>query len=450
MNELKEKDNTNSALFTLLIFLFIFNIPLHLFKIPFSSGKVIAIFGILYLLKDFFLIPKSIKIDLLYFKYIFGVAIILGVVFIVNNLIHSTKDTYYFVIPIFYIVEYLIGSIFLIRFFKVKSIDTIIRGLITISIAQAIVMVFSLFVPPLKDFVFAIMDADPQSHNFSNFGMDDLSFRGFALASDRTLGMSVFFANVGFFISLFLVYSKDAKKKYIVLSVAFFLICLGGLLAARTFFLGLFLNIVLFVLYLLFLPPKAKYLSRYYRNIMIIIITAIILVPIIIANFFPEYFDMFELAYEWAFEMFINLFENGSIETQSSSDLLTNHLSVIPSSASVILIGDSDRTFINGIHYMGQFTDSGYLRMIYVFGIIGSLAFYVFWIYIIYLTYRLNRKLEGIGLLLTMMAVNLFICQIKYDVFPGSSINFKIIVLLFVFGIVNKSNKILSSENVLY
>lgn len=450
MRELAGKSDKNSVWFLLLIFLFIFNIPLHLFKIPFSSGKVIAIVGIIYIIKNFLIYPENAKVSVYYLKYIFGVLSILLTVFLVNNIIHSTNDTYYFIIPLFYIIEYLVGSIFLIGYFKIRSTDVLIKALIIISILQSLIMVFSLFIPPLKDFVFAIMDADPQSHNFSNFGMDDFSFRGFALAADRTLGMSVFFANVGFFISLFLIYSKEAKRKYLILSIVFFFICLGGILAARTFFLGLGLNFVLFFFYLWFTKDKIKYLSKYYRNVILIFLSAIILIPILISGFFPEYIDMFELAYNWAFEMFINLFESGSIETQSSSDLFTNHLSVIPSDTMTILFGDRDRTFVNGIHYMGQFTDSGYLRMLYVFGIIGSVPFYIFWIYIIYLTYKLNKNLEGIGLLLIMMGINLFICQIKYDVFPGSSINFKIIVLLFVFGVINnmKENKLL--RNVLH
>lgn len=420
----------------LVLFLYFYNIPLHYFKLPVSSGKIISVIGFFYILAKFIIAnPSDLKIQHVYVKYIAGSLLLIVSTFLVNNIIYSTADFYYLLMPTYYIAEYLVGAYFIVTAFKLLNFRVLLSNMILLGILQSSIMILALFVMPIKDFVFAIMDADPQSHNFGGFGMTDVSFRGFSLASDRTLGMSIFFSSIIVLISILLLNSNREKKLSVLKYALFFIVLsIGGILAARTFFVGLSLSIALMIFIIYRYRDSSYKLKKYSRKLLVVIISSIILIPLILNTFFPKNMEMFEMAYNWAFEMFINASKSGSFKTESSQDLFENHLSVIPTDLQTILIGDPNRKFTNGIHYMGQFTDSGYLRMIYVFGVLGSLPFYIFWIYMIYLTQRYYKDEKGFRYGLIIIGINLFICQVKYDVFPGSSLNFKLIVLFLIFG----------------
>lgn len=437
------KSSSNNLFFIIALFLFIFNIPLHILHLPFSSGKIIAIVSLIYFLWIIFM-KEAMSFKNVFLEYFLKVVCIISVVFFINHLVYSTDSTYYLTIPFFYVIEYLFGSFFLIKIFRINSFDQLVESFLKIGIIQSLIMLSCLFVPPLKTLVLAVMEADPQSHNFSGFETLEAEnyFRGFALAADRTLGMSVFLSNV---LMLFTLKLYNSNLRYSLFKIIGFCFCflilsIGGILAARTFFVGLLLNFGMIAYFMFFSSNQnvgLKNVKKYFWGVIIMIIMAIVLVPIAIYLLYPELVEMFELAYNWAFEMFINFFQEGTLETSSSSDLMTNHLSVIPTDLKTILIGDDNRTFNNGIHYMGQYTDSGYLRMLFVFGIVGSLPFYIFWYWVLRKVYKFNSNVFGIGIFLICLGINLFVCQIKYDVFPGSSINFKLIVLFFVFGVTN-------------
>lgn len=439
-------------LFIVTLFLFVYNIPLHIIHLPFSSGKIITIISVFYFISV--LIEKqrlNFKyVFLIYFLYVLGIIV---TVFLVNHIIYNTDDSYYLTIPAFYIIEYLFGSLFLVKVFRISSIKKLIHSFLVIGIIQALIMLLSLFVPFLKDIVFAVMKADPQSLNFSGFEKLEAEdyFRGFALAADRTLGMSVFLSNMLMMLSLN-IYNSAKLKLLTIMSfcLAFVVIAIGGLLSARTFFVGLSLNFILMIIFLLTRHRHSigkRNVKVYLRGVLIFLVVTAVLLPLTIHVFYPQQQDMLDLAYNWAFEIFINFFQSGKLETSSTSDLFTNHLSILPSDLKTILIGDEQRTFVNGIHYMGQFTDSGYLRMVFVFGILGSLPFYIFWIWVLFQIYKYNNQLKGIGFFVFLLGLNLYICQIKYDVFPGSSINFKTLILLLVVGVLNTDKLIKKNEN---
>jgi hypothetical protein len=384
-----------------------------------------------------------IKISREYLNYIYGVGVVYIITFILLKVIYSTDDDYYLITLVYYIIEYLFGAYLIIVLFKVNSLDELINRLITTAVIQALIMACSLFIAPLKKFVIAVMEANPQFELFSKADSIKDSFRGLTLASDRTLGMSVFFSVTIMLIFLYIVLKKNIVKYYKYVFF-FLLIFCGGILAARTFFVGLAVGGVFFLTLINRYPRYSFKLKKYSKKLIMIMLLIFFSIPIIINLFFSQIKEEIDLAFDWAFEIFINLSNEGSAKSESLDDLLNNHLSVIPSDWQTILIGDPNRTFINGIHYMGAFTDSGYLRNLYVYGIIGSLAVYLFWIFVFYRTAKLYVRSEGIGYLLFFMAIILFIVQIKYDVFPGSALNFKIVLLFFVFGVERKRHLQLS------
>lgn len=428
----------NTLCIQLVLFLFFFNIPLHFFKIPFSSGKLISIAAIIYLI-TILLVKKAdvIKLSKEYLYYIYGVILVYFVTYVLLKIIYNTQDDYYLTVLVFYVIEYLLGAYFIIVLFKMYSFNELIKNIIIISIIQAFIMVGSLFIPALKSFVVAVMEANPQFALFSKADTIKDSFRGLTLASDRTLGMSVFFSFTIMLIFLYII-NERSKVKYIKYVLFFLLVFCGGVLAARTFFVGLTFGLIFFFVLINRYPEDSVRLKKYSKYVVSIMLMIFFSIPIIINLFFSGIKDEIDLAFDWAFEIFINLGNDGSAKSESLDDLLNNHLSVIPSDWQTILIGDPNRTFVNGIHYMGAFTDSGYLRNLYVYGIIGSVAVYIFWIFVFYRTARLFNKSEGISYLLFFIGITLFVVQIKYDVFPGSALNFKLVMILFVFGVERK------------
>jgi hypothetical protein len=423
------------------MFLFFYNIPLHLFKIPFSSGKLISISSIIYLCVIFFIKKvEKIKISKEYLYYLGGVFVVYLISYVLLKIVYNTQDDYYLTVLFYYIIEYLLGAYFVVTIFKLYGLDKLIKNLINLAVLQSLIMIGSLFIPSLKKFVVAVMEANPQFALFSKADTIKESFRGLTLASDRTLGMSVFFS-----ISIMLIYNyiviSKAKVNYFKFTLYFVIIFCGGILAARTFFIGFLFGLFFLLILIRHFSDVSFRLKKYSKKIFLTFLVIFFSTPIVISLFFSEFKEEIDLAFDWAFEIFINIDAEGSAKSESLNDLLSNHLTVVPSDWQTFLIGDPNRTFLNGIHYMGTFTDSGYLRMLFVYGLIGSLTVYLFWIFVFMRTAKLFTRSEGVKYLLFFISITLFVVQIKYDVFPGSALNFKLLLIFFVLGVERKKQK---------
>ena len=422
----------------LVMFLYFYNIPLQLFKIPFSSGKLISIISISYILIRIIVQNGKIyKLSREYFFLFSGVFIIYIITFILLKIVYNTPNNYYLNTLNFYIIEYFFGALFIIEYYKIYDLLHLVKNIIFLAVLQAMIMVGSLFIVPLKNIVVKVMEANPDFLQFSNAEYIKDSFRGLTLASDRTLGMSIFFS-----LSIMLIYvyisTKNSRISYFKYTLYFVVIFCGGILAARTFFVGLFFGLILI---LLLYRNKIIYVLRLKRFIMIISLVCVCVVlstPWIVTTFFLNSKDEIDFAFNWIFEVFINSEAKGFEKSESLYDLVYNNLTVLPKNLQTFLIGDPNRKFENGIHYMGVFTDSGYLRMLFVYGIIGSLTIYIFWVIIFMKTSKLFSKSEGIRYFLLMMSIVMFIGQVKFDVFPGNALNLKLLIIFFVLGVERK------------
>ena len=100
----------------------------------------------------------------------------------------------------------------------------------------------------------------------------------------------------------------------------------------------------------------------------------------------PEVSKLIQFAFEYAF----NFFEEGSLETGSTNDLLAMW-TYVPTELKTWIIGDGYfmSPYLTNPYYVGSFdvtwgfymsTDVGYLRFIYYFGLIGLLTFIWFFV----------------------------------------------------------------------
>src|SRR5690606_30526272 len=77
--------------------------------------------------------------------------------------------------------------------------------------------------------------------------------------------------------------------------------------------------------------------------------------------------------WQWAFELFINYSESGSLNTSSSQKM--SEMIRLPQSASTWWFGDGMIISEDGSYY--KQIDIGVLRLLYYFGVLGILAFLI-------------------------------------------------------------------------
>ena len=105
----------------------------------------------------------------------------------------------------------------------------------------------------------------------------------------------------------------------------------------------------------------------------VLVIAAILFALVKLSEDFAE---QLETLFEFAFEMFFNLAESGSLSTGSTDTLMTMY-DAIPTTFKSWIIGDAKWDTATG-YYKG--TDVGYLRNIWYFGIVGmgTLLYYYY------------------------------------------------------------------------
>lgn len=137
-----------------------------------------------------------------------------------------------------------------------------------------------------------------------------------------------------------------------------FYVFLLGVLVARTVLVG-------GILCLLYLAPRILCVMKL-RFLLTLALVAYLLV-ILISEFVPE-----ELL-QFGFEHFYSMSENGNFEAQSTNHLL-EMWQVLPEDVKTLLFGDGK--WIDGDGYY-MAIDVGYLRLIFYFGLFGSIVFFV-------------------------------------------------------------------------
>lgn len=148
--------------------------------------------------------------------------------------------------------------------------------------------------------------------------------------------------------------------------VAFFSVI--GILFGRTYFVILVMTIV----YLLRCNNFSFRSS--FRDIINVFI------PILVIGFIFMFYliSTNEEAVSWAFELFINYFNKGSLSSESTDSLY--NMFILPNNLRTWFVGDGIAFDSIGSFYMNS--DVGYIRSVFYWGIIGSLVYYYGVIYI--------------------------------------------------------------------
>lgn len=344
---------------TLLAFFILFGFPI---SFAHNSTVVAAILIIILRPQSIFILQRILK-EKYVKKIIYYLLFIIFFSFFVT-LYNQTLE--------FNIIRSLVNQLFI--FFTVLlfyasldkkiSVDESHWYLINAYILQSIIILLAYNIPAFEEFVRSF-----QSEKTKEIAVDGYKgFRGLAIAAGQ------FFWIAGAYAMVFIIFAYKIleEKRTLWTGIAFFILFAGSLFTGRTIYTGLFFS---FVLFLIGSNLKTSVKFIFYAGIPLLII-----IPLLPTSFFESNF------FGWAFEMFINYNETGSLSTTSSDGLLEDMI-YMPE-IKTILIGDG-LWATNGVSesFYGS-TDSGFMRVLLFYGIAGV---FVYFFYAKFLTFGLSK-----------------------------------------------------------
>jgi len=407
-----------------LTFLFVFGFSITF--LPINSSKIVLLFLVsMFILQVASNKQPSLKIN----RVVVYMASFLSIMFAISLLYVLAHQTMDFSIPYAYfifLVEALLGSYLLYSLFlKNYSFEEILHILIVVSLLQALIIIGMFTLEPFRDFIFAI--AGSKDDLMERYG----GFRGFGLAGSVTYDLAVFLS-IGMIFITYLV--SQSPKNRIFYLVSWVVIFVAVLMTGRTGWIGAFLSILI-----LFINIKNKNSLKSLIYIVFSIILVVLSILNILYYYFPEVYEtLFVSVVPYAFEMFINLYETGSMSTRSSNHLQTMYFDV---AEKTYLLGDGYWANPNGFgYYMG--TDAGYMRHMLFYGIFPSLFLYMFYLFAFFkMSYSVKHTFNNL-LLFTMLCGYYFLTHYKGDFLTGSSMNIKLFSILLVYLVVSKNKLI--------
>lgn len=260
-----------------------------------------------------------------------------------------------------------------IRFVHTKaSVELIINYLTSVCVAQCILAMLMVYSPGIR----ALVDSIQPPVEFSDIREERLSGLGCSLdvAGSRFAAVLILIAGIcAYHIR------KISQAKLLLYLFSFFIISVIGNMIARTTTLGIVLAFVFWIWMYFSSNSNAKeYYAKIIKQTSLLLLLAI---PLVIYLYLTN--SIFQKNIEFAFEGFFSLVQKGTWEVTSNDRLAT--MVVFPDNLKTWIIGDGyfDNPLASDYHYIGpgantvyyMYTDIGYLRFIFYFGVLGTLAF---------------------------------------------------------------------------
>jgi hypothetical protein len=320
-------------------------------------------------------------------------------------------------ITILFVKSILCSLIFVYIFLKFDiSFKNLILYLQIIIFIQALFVILYFFSLDFKnwtlDFILASGNLDPRV---------DFRSRGLMNGASATGALMI---SLGLIFTAYLVVVSELKKfNFFYLSISFLLILTAIFFIGRTGFLIVpFVGLYFLVLFI--------YKKEFRNNIKIftaylfgyLIIGLIFLLILSYLNLFSIDLTKFNTVLNWVTNE-IN-FKNGSVEVKTLT-ILSSHW-FIPDDIKTLLFGNPSSFDEERIS-----SDIGFIRILYGFGLIGSIIFYGFFIYIFLKMIKKLNKIEE-KLIIIILAILFIITEIKEPFLFKVSIN-SFILLLFLF-----------------
>lgn len=341
-----------------------------------------------------YLFEKFNKIKIFIKKKTFIPIVILGLTFVcalINQILFSFNDFTLVKLSFVGIFIYLSSLFYLEKFrliYKDCYREKICENFINTICINSIISLLCIFIEPFRNLFYSFIDINDLvfsygiSTRFSGF-----IFTGFSFLSTVN----------SFAIILLLIFIFFDKEKIILGGCKFCIIFIHIIFLGRT-------GLVTFVvgIFLLFILLRKKMDKNQVKKFYLLLF---FLVPFFI-SFILISVDKKKIldTLTWAFEIFINLFKNGSLSTTSTDELLKNHF-ILPETVFNLIFGTGyfSRDFVDSdIGYIQILTGSGLFLLLITFSLyfIGIIRYFIsiksiysfFLLYISFCIFIVNLK----------------------------------------------------------
>lgn len=389
-----------STIAHLVVFFYIYSIRFAFLPISASTTLIFGVIGfILFSLR--LVTTQSQLINKKYLYYFFYVFILILIVFI--SITYNKTDDYEMLTYVIYFAVTFFSSYFVIIFLtKIDyevNFDSVSNLIINAIFIQSIIALGIFYFPGFSEFIYRIEKIDgsalDQINHVSAFRLTGFGTRFFEAGVISGIALIL----LGFKIRI----NHYSANKLLILVLKFLFIFTIGSMMARTTIVGAFLGVLLILapkdlrMPLSFLKKTTSFLS------LIVILPSIIYIALITNNRVKE---LVEPVFNYAFELLINYFREGRLESESTNQL--KDMYILPSQIKTWIIGDGYWSNPAGTGYY-MHIDVGFLRMIYYYGLPGLLVFLL----IHYFSINLNSGLRSKKLIIIIFLLYLMIINLK-------------------------------------
>ncbi|GAB7225728.1 hypothetical protein VoSk93_49490 [Vibrio owensii] len=203
--------------------------------------------------------------------------------------------------------------------------------------------------------------------------------RGNALAANLFFGLASMY---GLAMILFFHYIEVRKINTFLKVIIFSLLFIGGALAGRTSYIGLFFGLVYYLLNQLDIKVFVYRFTVIIISVLFATFSVYYVLPFISGD------ELISRVIDYAFEFVINYFDGQGVNTRST-DRLYEMVTVNIGTERQILYGHGLYTGNDGAYYLH--TDSGYIRQMLYWGLLGSLCLISFFIFNLLLPFVLRK-----------------------------------------------------------
>lgn len=343
----------------LFLSLFTYFYPEQYVFLPCSTVRVLQIIGAGLCILNFRRIYNSsisivFKTGILYFFVGFCATAIFNNAF---DYTFALKGVYFF---LYFCSSFVIVSL-LNKIYKSHSLNHLCNWMLFITLIQAIIS----FVFFLNPGVFSSYQNIIIQSEFNEMASEKFSvFRLIGVGGLRYASAAVHYGLM-VLIAFYLFFSEKTwlSSHPFIFYIIVVVFSVAGVLSGRTFFIML----PLFIVYIYLITNKSilgTMKRAFYSFVPIIALFAVFIVYVFAEN---------EEMMKWAFELFINLSENGSLETSSTN--VMKEMFVFPDNLYTWVFGDGKAMDGNGFY---KSTDLGYIRSIFYWGLLGTLLYYTY------------------------------------------------------------------------
>ena len=368
------------AAFLLILFCFLY--PIFPKVSPIPIDRILQLLGFTLLVFNQLDTVKLIS-SIYTRRFLLLTFVLLCLAFIVQLQVVGTYDTY-FIIRVVNVFFEFFSAYFVFSIgrwaYKNLSIGTVLYYIVLAAVLQAVIGIIFYINPVYYVSYYSLLNAEIAHKEFEDT---------MALLNVRFVGIgSSFFSGtikygVAFFSLLILpfVHQNRLTSNKLFYWAAFLIIVFGGMMTGRSFFIAMILGGIMVA------AARSQSVLLFVMNNVKIVLLCVFLIPLV---YFlsTAILDMskFERAFNFAFELFINASEGEGFQSSSTNKQLEMY--VFPDETRTWLIGDAKMQNSDGGYYM--FTDIGYLRLIYYFGLPATVFF-------VYLMIRYCKILVSLG-----------------------------------------------------